>query len=181
MKLAFVGQPAVGKDAAAEYIEKKYKLTHISSGNIIREYVKANNLGDLDRKNLQIVGNNLRKERGGDVLVKIAFERITDNLILSGLRAIDEVSTFKKLGGTVIAITAPLEKRYGLAKLRGRIDDNASIEDFIKIEKEESSNPDRNSQNVDTVISMADIEIVNDGTLEELYMKCDDLVKKLNN
>ena len=179
MKLAFVGPPAVGKDAVSNYIEHKYKLTHISSGDIVREYVKENKLGEIDRENLHKVANNLRRENGGDVLVKIALKKTNDNLILSGLRAIDEVLTFKKLGGVVVTITAPLDKRYGLAKLRGRIGDDVSLDDFIKIEEQEMSSADRNSQNVKAVVEMADIVIVNDGTLEDLYKKCDEVMDGL--
>lgn len=176
MKLAFVGPPAVGKDAVSEYIEKKYKINHISSGDIVRAYVKENNLGTLERENLQKVANQLRTERGGDILVKIALEKADGNLIISGLRTIDEVLTFKKVGGIIITITAPLEKRYILAKLRGRIGENVSMEEFMRIEETEQSNADKNSQNVGKVISMADITISNDGTLEDLYKKCDEVI-----
>ncbi len=178
MKIALVGPPAVGKDVVANYIEKKYKLTHISSGNIVRDYVKNNNLGGLDRENLQIVANKLRNEKGGDIIVKIALEKVKDNLIISGLRAIDEVESFKKSGGKIIAITAPAEKRYLFGKKRGRIGDNVSIQDFIKLEEKEQVNADRNSQNVKKVLSMADIEIVNDGNLQNLFEKCDKVLNE---
>ncbi len=181
MKLAFVGPPAVGKDAVSDYIEKKYNLTHISSGDIVRDYVRNNNLGSLDRPNLHIVANKLRSERGGDILVRIALEKTKDNLILSGLRAIDEVMTFKKLGGTVIVITAPLQNRYAFAKTRGRIGDDISMEEFERIEKLEQESMDKNSQNVTKVMEMADISIVNDGTLEDLYRKCDEVIQDLLN
>ncbi len=181
MKLAFVGPPAVGKDALANYIEQKYKIKHISSGDIIRKYVKDNNLGDLTRENLQKVGNALRAEQGADVLVRIAFEETTDDLIVSGLRAIGEVETFKKLGGIVVSITAPLETRYEFAKVRRRISDSVSFEEFKKIEGSERVSTDENGQNVDMVVSMADIELVNDGSLEELFIKCDEVILKLKN
>lgn len=177
MKIAFVGPPAVGKDVVSEYLSRKYSIKHISSGDIIRKYILKNKLGKLDRKNLQITGNKLRKEFGGDVLVKMAIEESgisgDNSLILSGLRAIDEVETFKNLGGKVIAIIAPIEQRYSLAKKRGRIDENISFEEFKKIEDEENLGQDRESQNVSKVISMADMTVVNDGTLEELYEKCE--------
>ena len=179
MKLAFVGQPAVGKDALAIHIEKKFNLTHVSSGDIIRDYVRKNNLGELDRKNLQIIGNKLRTERGGDVLVRMALEQNPDNVVISGLRAIDEVETFKRLGGTIIVVTAPIEKRFEWAKARGRIDDNTSFEDFKKIEDDEKVNIDRNGQNVDKVIAMADIEIVNNGSLEDLFRISEETIRNL--
>jgi len=181
MKLAFVGPPAVGKDAIANYIEQKYNITHISSGDIIRDYVKSNNLGELTRENLQKVGNALRAEKGGDVLVRIAFEKAQGDLIISGLRAIGEVETFKKLGGIVISISAPLETRYEFAKVRRRISDNVTFEEFKEIEESEKTNTDENGQNVDKVVSMADYEIVNNGSLEDLFIKCDELILKLKN
>lgn len=179
MKIAFVGPPAVGKDAVSDHIAEKFKLTHISSGDIVREYVLKNNLGSLERTNLRKVGNMLRAEKGGDVLVKISLEKNNDNLVLSGLRAIDEIETFKKLGGKVIAITAPLEKRYEFAKNRGRIDDKVTFEDFKRIEDEEFANKNRVNLNVGKVIEMADLEVVNNGTLEELFKKCEEVVQKL--
>jgi adenylate kinase len=177
MKLAFVGPPAVGKDAASNYIAEKYKLVHISSGDIIRQYVNKNNLGSLDRKNLQKVANTLRNEKGGDILIRIAMQNNKDNLILSGLRAIDEVESFKRFGGIVISISAPLEKRYKMAKMRGRIDDHTSLADFEKLEQEERVSTNRNSQNVDAVVAMADINISNDGDLSDLFKKCDAIMK----
>lgn len=181
MKLAFVGPFAVGKDAVSSYVEKKYNLTHISSGNIIREYVTENNLGGLDRKNLQIVANKMRNDSGGDILVKIALKTAEDNVIISGLRAIDEVETFKKMGGKVIAITAPIEQRYKLAQLRGRIDDHISFEEFKRIEEEENISKSHNEQNLSKVIAMADFEVINDGSLEELFAKCDKTIFQIMN
>jgi dephospho-CoA kinase len=179
MKIAFVGPSAVGKDAVSEYISNSLGLVHVSSGNLVREYITQNNLGELDRKNLQMVANMMRAESGGDVLVRVALERNPDNIVLSGLRAIDEIQTFKKMGGKVIAVTAPLERRYELAKIRRRIDDNISFENFKKIEEEEYSNKDRNGQNVAQVITLADAEVVNDGSLEQLFKKCKETVEKL--
>jgi dephospho-CoA kinase len=179
MKLAFVGPPAVGKDAVSAYVEEKYSLEHISSSDLVRKHITLNNLGGLDRPNMQMVANKLRKEQGGDILVRIAMEKAGDDVIVSGLRAIDEIKTFKKMGGTVITISAPFERRYELAKLRNRIGDGVSLEEFRRIETDEKVNIDKNGQNVDEVVKMADIEIVNDGTLEDLYRKCDEVIKSL--
>ncbi len=171
MKIAFVGPPAVGKDAVSDYIAQKFSLRHISSGNIVRNYTKENNLGSFDRDNLRVVANKMRTEFGGDILVQIALQECPDDLVLSGLRSIDEVTTFKKNGGRIICITAPLAKRYELAKIRGRIGDNVSFEEFRLSEEKEYLNPDKNTQNVKQDIEMADTVIVNDSGLEELFNK----------
>lgn len=176
MKLAFVGQPVGGKDTAAEYVSKKYGLTHISSGDLVRNYITENNLGGLERQNVHKYAIFLRDKFGGDYLVRVALEKNPDDVTVSGLRAIDEVETFKKLGGIVIAVTAPIEKRFEWAKKRGRIDDKVTFESFKEIEEDENESKNRNGQNVNKVIEMADIRIINDGTLEDLLGKCDEVV-----
>lgn len=179
MKLAFVGPAAVGKDAVSEHIAKKFGLTPISSGDIVREYVTKNNLGTLDRSNVRIIAKKMRDEGGGDILVKIALKKTPDNIVLTGLRTVDEIYTFKKMDGKVISINAPMERRYEWAKLRGRIGDNISFEDFKRIENEEYSDKDRNSQNVGPVMALADLEVTNEGTLEELFKKCEAIIGSL--
>lgn len=181
MKIAFVGPIAVGKDAVSNYVEQKYNLTHISSGDTLRKYVEENNLGGIDRKNLQINANKLREEKGGDILIKMIFEKNKDNIIISGLRAIEEIETFKKLGGIIIAITAPIEQRYRLAQIRGRIDDHISFEEFKRIENQENTNGNHKAQNLSKVIAMADFEIINDNTIEELFAKCDRVLSQISN
>jgi dephospho-CoA kinase len=130
MSLAFVGHAAVGKDTLSDYVSQKLNLPNVSAGNLIRDYVLENNLGSLERENLKNVGNKLRALYGGDYLVKLATERYPGDLVMSGLRAVDEVQTFKLLGGIIIAITAPAELRYEHAKVRNRIDDTVSFEEW---------------------------------------------------
>ncbi|MDQ5893311.1 MAG: dephospho-CoA kinase [Patescibacteria group bacterium] len=173
MKIAFVGPAAVGKDVASDYIAKKFNLTHIPTGDIVREYVKKNNLGTLDRANVRIIAKKMRDEQGGDILVKIALENHPDNVVLSGLRAVDEIYTLKKLGGKVVALNAPMDKRFEWAKIRGRIGDHISFEDFKAIENKEYSDKDKNSQNVAPVMALADYEVMNDGNLDSLFKKLD--------
>lgn len=175
MKIAFVGPAAVGKDVASDYIAKKFNLAHIPTGDIVRDYVTKNNLGALDRSNVRIIAKKMRDEQGGDILVRIALGNHPDNIILSGLRAVDEVSTLKSLGGKIVALNAPIEKRYEWAKSRGRIGDHISFEDFKIMENKEREDKDKNSQNVAAVMAMANFEITNDGDLESLFKKLDAL------
>lgn len=175
MKIAFVGPAAVGKDVASDYIAKKFNLAHVPTGDIVRDYIQKNNLGTLDRANVRIIAKKMRDEQGGDILVKIALEKNPDNIILSGLRAVDEVVTLKNLDGKIVSLNAPMEKRYEWAKIRGRIGDHISFEDFQTMENKEREDKDKNSQNVAAVMAMADFEITNDGDLESLFKKLDTL------
>ena len=53
--LILVGQAGSGKDTAADYICKKYGYKHISTADILRDYIKKNMLGDLTRQNMHKV------------------------------------------------------------------------------------------------------------------------------
>lgn len=179
MKIAFVGHAAVGKDTLADYVSTKYALTNVSSGDLIRAYVTEHNLGSLERENLKKVGNELRAQHGSDYLVRLAVEKHPDNVIVSGLRTIGEVETFKSLGGVVIAVIASPRRRYELAQLRGRIDDTFTFEEWHAHELSEYTNQDHAKQNIEGVIALADYHIENTGTLDELYQKCDEVLVKI--
>lgn len=179
MKIAFVGHAAVGKDTLADYVSAKLSLTNISSGNIIRDYVLKNKLGTLERENLQKVGNELRAKHGGDYLVRLALEKNPNNIIMSGLRTLDEVETFKSLGGKVIAVIATPERRYELAQIRKRIGDDVTFAEWHAKEMIEYSNNDHAKQNIEGAIALADYVIENTGTLGELFQDCDEVLMNI--
>jgi dephospho-CoA kinase len=179
MKLAFVGHAAVGKDTLSDYASIKLSIANVSSGDLIREYVRTHNLGGLDRENLIKVGNELRAVHGGDYLVRLALEKHPTNLIISGLRTVDEVMTFKNAGGIIIAVTASAERRYELGQIRNRIGDNVTFAEWMRSQEGELLNTDHKKQNVDAVIAFADYHIENLGTLDELYQECDEVLKKI--
>ncbi len=181
MKLAFVGHAAVGKDTLSDYASIKLGLTSISSSDLIREHILKNNLGGLERENVQKVANELRREFGGDYLVHLALTKQADDIAIGGLRAVAEIETFKSFGGIVVAVTAPPRRRYELAQLRRNrgMDDHVTFEEWEAKQKMEYSNSDVNKQNVEGVIALADYHIENLGTLDELYQKCDEVLKEI--
>lgn len=179
MKIAFVGHAAVGKDTLSDYASVKLGLAAVSSGDLVRQYILKNNLGGLERENVRKTVNMLRATKGGDYLVKEILERHPDNVVITGLRALDEVTTFKERGGVVIAVTAPPERRYELAKNRNRIDDTVTYKEWLQAEQGDDHNAQSNQGNVSAVIGMADYHIENLGTLDDLYQKCDELLNHL--
>ncbi|MFZ2521963.1 MAG: hypothetical protein WAX44_02185 [Minisyncoccia bacterium] len=106
------------------------------------------------------------------------MKRITGNTVTPGVRSTDEVRTFRKELGDkfkLITVNAPIEKRYAWSIARQRDGDQVTFEEFKRVEDLER-NGSTGSQEVDRVIEMADIVIENDGTIEDLYKKVDDLL-----
>jgi dephospho-CoA kinase len=113
IRLGLVGFGSVGKDTLARYLIVRYGFVHVSCGDLIRQYSREHGNGEMTRSALQRVGNELRIQYGPDYLVRKALETPHERLVISGLRAVAEAATLKAAGGTIIAITAPLETRYG--------------------------------------------------------------------
>lgn len=177
MKIAFVGHAAVGKDTLAEYVSKKLSIPTVSSSDFIRAHIKENNLGGLDRENLKKVVNELRAKHGGDHLVHLALKMYPEKIILTGLRAVDEVTTFKNKNGIVIAVTASAETRYQLAVSRNRIGESVTFEEWLRAQAGDDNNKDTREGNVSAVIEMAHHKIENESSLSDLFSKCDQILE----
>ena len=169
--IGLVGYPASGKDTAALYFSQEHKFIHVSTGDMIREYIKENNLGEATRELLQKVGNELRSQYGSGFLAQEAIQKNSEKekIIVSGVRTVGEASEIKKLGGIIIAIDVSQKVRFERAQARGSARDNRDFEAFKAVEDREAQNTDPNVQNVSAVINMADHKILNEGTVEELY------------
>lgn len=181
MILGLTGTLGAGKDAAAKFFMKNGFSYH-SCSDIIRNECKKQGmpitLGNLTKK-----GNELREKNGSNILVRIIIERIkaageTDSLIES-IRNSEEAKELKKEKGFVmVAIDAPIEIRFERIQKRKREDDKVSFEEFHSIEQKQRKGSE-NMQQLDKVIEMADYKIINDGTLEQLHYKLEDLLDYL--
>jgi len=177
--LGLVGQPSGGKDTAAAYLIDKYGFVLVSTSDMIRDYIAKNNLGEPIRTLMQEVANKLRLENGPDYFVQLGLKTVGNKLVFTGMRNPSEVATLKKVGATIIEISAPIEVRYQRAIARKRVGENVSLEDFRRIEEKEFESTDPNNQNTGAVLKMADHTIINDGSLEELYQYLDLLMAQL--
>lgn len=177
MIIGVCGNFASGKDAVANYLES-HGFTHISTGDLVREYVTANNLGGLDRDNLLKVANQIRSQKGSGYLVCEALKRGHRNLVISGVRSTGEAQAVHDAKGVIVGVDAPIQIRYDRLKARGRIDDAVSIEDFARQEAAEQSHKQSES-NITAVLAMTDFQIANDSTEVDLHRRIDDILKQL--
>jgi dephospho-CoA kinase len=115
------------------------------------------------------VGNRLRAEHGPDYLARLALEAGKRPLAVSGLRNPAEVQSILDAGGVIVALDANLDTRYRRAIERGRISDGVSFEAFTQQQEKEEANPDPNAQQLREVLAMAQIRLMNDGSIEELH------------
>lgn len=180
--VGLVGYPASGKDTAALYFSQQHNFIHVSTGDMIREYIKENNLGKATRELLQKVGNELRLKNGAGFFACEAIQKNSEKekIIVSGIRTVGEALEIKKLGGIIIAVDVSQKVRFERAQARGSARDNRDFEAFKAVEDLEAQHTDPNVQNVLAVINMADYKIVNEGTVEELYGHIDQILNQIS-
>ena len=176
------GQPASGKDTAADFFTAR-GFVHISTGDLLRAEMRKAGI-PLDRAHMSEFAAQAKKERGYGYLAELAVAAIKEggakssNAIVSGLRAGLEIDMLRKGFGPafkLLAIDAPIETRYARAKKRDRPGDDIPFEVFKAQEERERASA-TGAQEVDKVISMADVVIDNSGSVESMRAQLAELL-----
>jgi dephospho-CoA kinase len=172
--IGLTGTNGSGKGEAAAYFKKK-GYAYFSLSDVIRDALRNDGKEDT-RDNLIEKGNKLRKKYGPDILARLAMEKVEDKTVIDSIRNPSEVKYLRKEKEFILlAIDAPVELRYERVKRRGRQESASTLEEFIKKEKEEMTDSEKGQQ-LHRCMKMADIIIMNDGTLEDLHLKLEEIV-----
>jgi len=178
MIFGLTGPNASGKGEAANYIKSK-GFRYLSLSDILREESKRLKI-EPTRENLIRLGNELRRKEGPAVLANRVLKKIKKrgNYVIDSIRNPAEIEMFRKTDNFIlIGIDAPIDVRFNRLLKRGRPGDIGTLDEFKKREAEENINQKENQQ-LDRCLKMADIVIINDGTLKEFYKKIDEALKK---
>lgn len=172
-----VGQPGSGKDELANFLEKRRKFCHISTGNIIREEMKKKNI-PTDRGNMRIFSQKMREKAGNMYPANIAAERIVGDTVITGPRNVAEVEFFKNRFTdwfVLVAVDAPIEIRYERVKNgRGRAGDDISFNEFKAQEEAEYNS---GTHELSKLLAMADYVIDNSRKKEEMFVKMECIIE----
>ena len=157
-----------GKDTVANYIVEKYGFEHLKFSKGINEvYNKYNYIDDNGVKNrqaLQGIGQGLRTALGSNVWINYTLKDYNSevNTVISDVRQDNEFIALRERGALIILVTtSPDVQKERLIQL------GESPDEHMNHETEHISE------------SLADIQIVNDSTLEELYQKIDGILEPL--
>jgi len=175
--LGVTGPNAAGKGEVSEYLRTWGFAVH-SLSDIVREEAAARKLPP-EREHLIRIGTLLREEGGLGVLAERLLPRLDGWDVVDSIRNPAEVETLRKVSGFVlIGVDAPAEVRFARSRLRARPGDPESFAEFAAKEKQEnSSNPA--GQQLRATFALADRVIDNNGDLDLLHRKVDDLLHSL--
>lgn len=180
MVIGITGTLGAGKGTAVERFKEK-GFNHYSARAFISQGIKRRGL-PVNRDTLTKVGNDLRAVHGPAYVFNSLLaeaKKAGGNAVIESLRTVGEVNTLKAAGGYLIAVDAAPKIRYERVVLRGSETDKISFEKFLSDEERESVSEDPGEQNLRKTVTMADFTIRNDGAIDELYKKVDEVLEKL--
>ncbi len=183
--IGLTGTLSSGKEVVREILEKNTNSYSVVLSSLLKEDILKKQGIKITREIRQNLGNELRKQYGTDVLVKIAvsFMQKKDFLIIDGIRNPGEVDFLRESFGDsfkLIAVDAPQQIRFERMSQRKREGDPATWDDFVKLdERDQGKDEPEYGQQVRKCVEMADMVLQNDGSLEEFQKKVEDTIKQI--
>lgn len=181
MIIGVVGPIASGKSMLSDTLVKR-GFVKLSFSAEVREDAAQRGL-PIKRKELQDLGNEMRLKEGRDYWAKKVIERIKpgNNYVIEGIRNPAEVDALRKLENFVlIAVSAPIEKRFQWIMMRGKDSDPASLDGVKEIDaRDRGEGEEMHGQQSAKCAEMADFYLTNDKEKEHFEKKVDKFLKKL--
>ncbi|HET9481329.1 MAG TPA: AAA family ATPase [Candidatus Polarisedimenticolia bacterium] len=175
--IGLTGPNAAGKGEVAACLAARGFVYH-SLSDVLRDELRRAGLPPT-RENLIAVGNELRAAHGPGVLAEKILERLTGRDVVDSIRNPAEVEVLRRVAGFVlIGVDAPLQERFRRAVSRGRPGDGPTLDEFREKEARENS-PDVNRQQLARTFAMADRTLMNEGSLDDLHRRVEDLLLTL--
>lgn len=181
--IGLVGKSGSGKSTVRNYLKSKdYYSTELSS--YLRKEAKARKLS-VSKLVLQDLGNELRKEKGPDILAKLAVAEIHKShrrrSVIDGIRNRKEVKYLKSQEGFfLLGIVAKTKTRYErIVKQKGK-NWVGSYKNFLNIERRDSHLGNKDfGLRVSDCLNLADFKVTNNGNLKSLYKEIDKIILTL--
>ena len=172
--IGLTGTNGAGKGEVAAYLIGK-GYTYFSLSDLVREELRKKEK-EVTRSNLIKMGTELREKFGPDILAKRIMKKVKHRAVIDSIRNPSEVKYPRKHEDFILlAIDAPVELRYERAIKRGRIESASTLEEFIEKEEEEMTDYEKGQQLLNCM-KMADHTLINDGSLEDLHKKLEELL-----
>lgn len=172
--IGLTGTNGAGKGEVAAFLKRK-GYTYFSLSDLVREELRKKE-NEVTRNNLIKMGNELREKFGPDILAKRIMKKVKHRAVIDSIRNPREVDYLREQKDFVLlSIDAPVELRYERVRKRGRKESVATLEEFIKKEEEEMTDHEKRQQLLNCM-KMADHTLINDGSLEDLHKKLEELL-----
>tara|TARA_B100001113_G_scaffold10088_1_gene7993 strand:- start:218 stop:757 length:540 start_codon:yes stop_codon:yes gene_type:complete len=177
--VGLTGRNASGKSTLVGWFSDK-GLRSVSCSDSIRAWLREQGV-DTTREALIEGGRELRRRGGAGVLAEMLLEILDgEDAVVDSIRTPAEVEALRSRGDFfLIEVRADEEARWQRMNARGRAGDPLEKETFLSQEAAEAKSDDEAGQALDATAALADITIINDGTIEELEDKLESVWSSL--
>lgn len=174
--IGVIGTIGAGKDTAGDYLSKKLDIPSFQISSPLKRLLAESNQ-EPSRENLIALGTKLAVEKGEGYLAEYIIAHGPNSMIITGMRQLGQIYFLKSSTQLkLISIDASPEVRFQRVKQNGKIGEADTLEEFIEREIAENSHP--NAQRLFECMDLADYQIINEGSLKELYSQLDYLIEK---
>jgi dephospho-CoA kinase len=182
MIIGVTGTDGSGKDTVGRLLLEKLSWPHYSLSDEIRTIARERGL-DLSRETLASLANELRQAYGPSYLAERIVSRATGDYVVTSVRNPLEWEPFRTTDKfLLIAVDAPIHIRYARTAGRDRAGESSwTIDDFRHHEEVVELEGGNFGQRLRKMLEIADVKIINDGTMEELEEKIDRIVVEVKN
>jgi dephospho-CoA kinase len=173
------GYTGCGKTTARNYLCRNYGsiFKKISTGDISRQHLKKRGLAET-HENLQKITKDLVSIHG-DAYITLAFpEKLEPGkiFVIDAIRRPTDIQYIEKLFGECLLLYFSCQDNIRFNRLigRNRVGDVKNYEEF------ENMTLIENTWGAQTLQSLANVNVVNDSSIEELFNKLDEIVNELS-
>lgn len=177
--IGLVGQIASGKEITKKYIIQKYGAESVKFSQIVRDMLARIDT-PATRENMSALSLGLRQIFGEDIFAKAIINDVnsfhSDIVIVDGVRRMEDIEFLKDLPQfALVSVDATPENRYERMKARNENPGDAekTFEEFLQQQLLETE------MTIAHVMSEAQYQITNNGTLDELHAQTDKLITDL--
>lgn len=181
MILGITGTNGAGKGTVVDYLVQEKGYAHYSVREFLIEEIQKRGL-PVNRDTTREVATSIRAAHQPSYIVEILYQRAVEaggNALIESIRAVGEMEFLKNHGAKIIAVDADRQRRYERSIARGSELDQVDFETWAAQEEKELASTDPNGMSVNRVVQMADCRLANDGTLQELHAKIEEMLKTL--
>jgi dephospho-CoA kinase len=174
--LGFVGPIASGKGTVCKYLKDQHGAEILRFSTMLRDVLDRFYI-EQSRENMQAVSSVLRQTFGDDLMAKTIANDVqaakTEIVGVDGVRRSPDIKFLREIPGFyLVAINADMKIRFERITRRGEnADDNQkTFEQFAADNEKEAE------QQIKEVAKLADFQINNDGTIENLYLQIEEIL-----
>lgn len=182
MIIWITGTLGAGKWTISDYLIQDKGFKHYSVSGYITEEIKKRGL-EVNRDSMYQIWRDLKKEFWADFIVKELYKKAKqewNKAIIESIRSPWEVNGLKELEDFIlISVDADIKVRYERVKLRWSEKDNIDFETFVANNERErdSDSTDPTKINLSKCVKLANFQIDNNWSFQELYTQIDEIIK----